>query len=153
MAKAELVRPERVTGKFSRVLETSATDSEIARVYFQNKLEHETDPSDVHSDLENGLDGFVIVDARSKLDFEEQHIPSAINIPYRSISPETTLSLPKNKILVLYCWGPGCNASTKAAVRFSELGYRVKEMIGGIEYWRREGYKLEGTKTKDTLRL
>jgi hypothetical protein len=27
----------------------------------------------------------------------------------------------------------------------AKLGFRVKELIGGIEYWRKEGGKVEGT--------
>jgi rhodanese-related sulfurtransferase len=41
--------------------------------------------------------------------------------------------------VVTYCWGPGCNGATRAALEFARLGYRVKEMIGGFEYWVREG--------------
>jgi rhodanese-related sulfurtransferase len=48
-------------------------------------------------------------------------------------------------VVVTYCWGPGCNAATKGAARLAALGFRVKEMIGGIEYWRREGHPVEGT--------
>ena len=47
---------------------------------------------------------------------------------------------PKDEIFVVYCWGPGCNGATKAAFKLSELGFAVKEMIGGIEYWEKEGY-------------
>ena len=39
-----------------------------------------------------------------------------------------------------YCWGPGCNGATRAALAFARLGYRVKEMLGGYEYWVREGF-------------
>ena len=46
--------------------------------------------------------------------------------------------------VVTYCWGPGCNGATKAALALSQLGYRVREMIGGIEYWIREGHPVEG---------
>jgi len=42
--------------------------------------------------------------------------------------------------VVVYCWSPGCNAAQKAGRIFAEAGYRVKEMIGGFEYWAREGY-------------
>jgi 3-mercaptopyruvate sulfurtransferase SseA len=45
--------------------------------------------------------------------------------------------------VVVYCWGPGCNGSTRAALELALLGYRVKEMIGGYEYWVREGYPTE----------
>jgi rhodanese-related sulfurtransferase len=44
---------------------------------------------------------------------------------------------------VTYCWGPGCNGATKAALEFAKLGYPVKEMIGGFEYWAREGLPVE----------
>ncbi|MGZ4123683.1 MAG: rhodanese-like domain-containing protein, partial [Tumebacillaceae bacterium] len=47
-------------------------------------------------------------------------------------------------VFVVYCWGPACNGATKAAARLSELGYRVKEMLGGIEYWRKEGNPVAG---------
>ena len=47
--------------------------------------------------------------------------------------------------LVVYCWGPGCNGATKACARLSDEGRDVKEMLGGFEYWVREGFAIEGT--------
>jgi rhodanese-related sulfurtransferase len=41
--------------------------------------------------------------------------------------------------VVTYCWGPGCDGATRAALALARIGFRVKEMIGGIEYWTREG--------------
>ncbi|MNC61293.1 hypothetical protein D3C75_1112290 [compost metagenome] len=58
-----------------------------------------------------------------------------------SSSPE----LPAGEVLILYCWGPACNGASKAAARLAAQGYQVKEMLGGIEYWRKEGGALEGT--------
>jgi hypothetical protein len=45
--------------------------------------------------------------------------------------------------VITYCWGPGCDGATKAALALAGLGYRVKEMIGGIEYWIREGFAVQ----------
>jgi rhodanese-related sulfurtransferase len=45
--------------------------------------------------------------------------------------------------VVVYCWGPGCNGATKAALAFAALGHPVREMIGGFEYWAREGLAVE----------
>ena len=42
--------------------------------------------------------------------------------------------------VVTYCWGPGCNGATRAALVLAELGFQVREMIGGVEYWIREGF-------------
>jgi rhodanese-related sulfurtransferase len=45
--------------------------------------------------------------------------------------------------VVTYCWGPGCNGATRAALTLALRGYRVREMIGGFEYWAREGLAIE----------
>ena len=45
--------------------------------------------------------------------------------------------------VVVYCWSPGCNGGAKGAAAFARLGYDVKEMIGGYEYWVREGQPTE----------
>jgi rhodanese-related sulfurtransferase len=133
-----------VASQFSLVLEVPAADPQDASRHFASKLSFETDPSDVMLDLQRGQTGFVIVDVRSADDFEECHVEGAISFPYRQINAETVTRLPKDKLIVVYCWSPGCNASTKAALRLSALGYRVKEMIGGLEYWKREGGNLTG---------
>lgn len=133
-----------VASQFSLVLEVPAADPRDASRHFASKLSVETDPSDVMLDLQRGQNGFIIVDVRSAEDFAECHVDGAISFPYRQINAETVTRLPKDKLIVTYCWGPGCNASTKAALRLSSLGYRVKEMIGGIEYWKREGGNLTG---------
>ena len=132
---------------FSLVTETAAADAPIAHEHFLSKLAFETDPSDVHFDMERGADSFVVVDVRSAEAFARRHIPGAIHLPSRSISAETAAVLPKEKVIVTYCWGPGCNGSTKAAARLSALGLRVKELIGGIEYWQKEGFPVEGTQS------
>ncbi|MGZ3716300.1 MAG: rhodanese-like domain-containing protein [Ktedonobacterales bacterium] len=134
---------------FSLVLETPPARPEEAQRHFLAKLAVETDPSDVRLDLQRGQDSFTLIDARSAQDFEECHIPGAINLPYRSITAERTADLAKDRPLVVYCWSPACNASTKAAARLSALGFQVKELIGGIEYWRREGGAVEGTLAED----
>ena len=133
------------TSHFSLVLETPPASPEEAHRHFLSKLSVETDVADVRLDLQRGQDGFLLIDARGVQDFEECHIPSAINLPYRKITAESIAHLPKEKLMVVYCWSPGCNSATKAALRLSALGFQVKEMLGGIEYWRREGGPVEGT--------
>lgn len=132
------------TSHFSLVLETPAARPEEAHRHFLAKLSVETDAADVRLDLQRGQASFLLVDARSAQDFEECHIPGAISLPYRKITAESTAHLSKEQPLVVYCWSPGCNSATKAATRLSALGFQVKEMIGGIEYWRREGGTVEG---------
>ena len=84
----------------------------------------------------------MFLDVRSAVDYADKHAAGAESLPYRDITPQWTADYPDDALFVVYCWGPGCNGSTKAALRLAELGYAVKEMIGGIEYWEREGYPL-----------
>jgi rhodanese-related sulfurtransferase len=43
---------------------------------------------------------------------------------------------------VVYCVGPHCNATEKAAIRLASLGRPVKKMIGGITGWLDEGFTI-----------
>ena len=43
---------------------------------------------------------------------------------------------------VTYCDGIGCNGSTKGAYKLAKLGFRVKELIGGLDFWLRDGHPL-----------
>jgi rhodanese-related sulfurtransferase len=136
--------------RFSFVGETPAADVEEAKKHFRSKLSFETDAWDLKTDLERGSTDVVVIDTRSHSDFAAKRIAGAINLPHRSMNPETTAHLPKDKVMVTYCWGPGCNASTKGALKLATLGFRVKELVGGLEYWIKEGGPIEGTLVAET---
>lgn len=127
----------------SRVLDTPPADAKTANEHFLSRLSFETDPSDVYNDLKNMINNIVVVDARTIEAYSKGHVPGAINLPWRTINEETTIDLPREKVLVTYCDGVHCNASTKAAARLTGLGFRVKEMLDGISGWKREGYPVE----------
>lgn len=77
--------------------------------------------------------GGIIVDVRKKEDFLIGHIPMAINLPLEEIQ-KGNVSLPKGKIILLYCENGG--ASALAAKILSEKGYRVINAVGGIRGYR-----------------
>lgn len=111
-----------------------------ARRFYEDKLNFETDPADVYADVKNGVDDFVILDVRSADDYAAKHIEGALSLPHSRINAKRMSEFAADTLFVVYCWGPGCNGSTKAALKLAQLGCAVKEMIGGIEYWEREGY-------------
>jgi rhodanese-related sulfurtransferase len=127
----------------SRVLDTNAADPKTAHEHFQSRLSFETDPSDVYTDLQSGEAGIIVIDARTPEAYAKGHVPGALNLPYRKIDSSTTASLSRDRVIVTYCDGVFCNASTKAAARLSGLGFRVKEMLDGMDGWKREGYPVE----------
>ena len=124
-------------------METSPADPKTARSHFESSLTFETDPSDVHADLQNGETGFVVLDARTTESYAKGHVPGAISFPHRKIDSTSVSSLPRDKLIVTYCDGVYCNASTRAAAKLAALGFRVKEMIHGMSGWIQEGYPVE----------
>lgn len=112
--------------------------------YYKAKLAYEIDPSDLFAFLEV-TENYVVVDARQAHGFEKERIPGSINLPHREMTLESTAHLDKSKTFVCYCDGIGCNASTKGAIKMTELGFKVMELIGGLEWWKFDGYATEGT--------
>lgn len=113
-----------------------------AATYFSTKLAHETDPSDVY-DAQRAGEDVVLVDVRSDDAWAHGRISGARHIPYAEIAKRAPTEIPEGADVVVYCWSPGCNAGAKGALEFARLGYRVREMIGGYEYWVREGQPTE----------
>ncbi|MHB8633632.1 MAG: rhodanese-like domain-containing protein [Thermoplasmatota archaeon] len=126
----------------SRVLEIPGPQSADAKAHFASKLGLETDPADVHFDLENAPGSFILLDCRSPESFAKGHLPGAVNLPYRTIDAATTARFPKEKLIVAYCSSVSCNASTKGALRLATLGFAVKEMVDGVHGWTAAGYPL-----------
>ena len=102
--------------------------------HFEQKLAFETDAADVFAALPDAE--FTLVDARSEAAYDAAHLPGALCLA-RDPLPDGPL--------VVYCWSPGCNGATKACASLIAGGRSdVKEMIGGFEYWVREGYAVVG---------
>jgi rhodanese-related sulfurtransferase len=118
---------------------TSTTiDTSAAIEHFAARLRYETDPSDVAAAQAAG-ERMVLVDSRGHAAWHQGRAAGAIHLPTAEIADRAVAEIPLDTPVVVYCWGPGCNGSTKAALQFSRLGYEVREMIGGFEYWAREG--------------
>ncbi len=48
--------------------------------------------------------GAQLVEVLPREEFEEDHLPSAMNIPLRKIETEADTMLDRNRPVVVYCW-------------------------------------------------
>lgn len=117
---------------------TVSAQTAAAIEYFAAKLRYETDPSDVAAALASG-EAFAFVDTRGHSSWHQGRANGAVHIPRAEISTRAPLEIPLDTPVVVYCWGPACNGATRSAIEFLKLGYTVREMIGGFEYWASEG--------------
>jgi rhodanese-related sulfurtransferase len=124
-------------------LDVDNPDAVTAADHFASRLRFETDCDDVATALASGDSDFTVIDARSREAYAAGHIPGSLNLERPFVAGQVA-ALPAG-LLVVYCWGPGCNGATKACKLLAEMGRSVKEMLGGFEYWVREGHPIDGT--------
>ena len=120
--------------------------------HYEDKLKYEMDPSDLFDAINNNEE-IIVIDARKDFAYEKERIPGAINLPHREMNKQSVKDLDQSKIYVCYCDGIGCNASTKGALNMAKLGFKVKELIGGIAWWKVDGYATEGVDPMEGLEI
>lgn len=124
------------------VSRSPAANGAEAAAHFAARLSYETDCADVWYAMNHQQQDFVLVDVRMETLFAAGHLPGAVNIPTRKLTPARLAEFPEDTLLVVYCAGPHCNGSTKAALKLAQQGRPVKEMIGGVTGWIDEGFGL-----------
>lgn len=92
----------------------------------------------------NKKDKFVLIDSRTKPEYAESHIVTAINIPDKKLQENLAL-LPadKNSLLVIYCNGFKCGKSKRLAQQLEPMGYtNIRVYMEGIPVWEEKNLPL-----------
>ena len=79
--------------------------------------------------LDNKNENYVLIDVREDDEFNEGHIPGAVNIPLGNID---SITFSTSRTIIVYC--KSGNRSNEAAIKLKNMGYNVKDM-GGILNW------------------
>jgi rhodanese-related sulfurtransferase len=124
----------------SLVTEIRCADPSDVEKRYAERLSFETDCSDVHDAMRNARQDFVLLDVRGPKLYETSHIPGALNLPHGKMTASKMQEWPEDTVFVVYCAGPHCNGTDRAAVRLGKLGRKVKVMIGGMTGWADEGF-------------
>ena len=90
--------------------------------------------------MRTGNMDFVLLDVRGPKLYEQAHVPGAINLPHGKMTATKLQEWPQETLFVVYCAGPHCNGTDRAALRLGKLGRKVKVMIGGMTGWSDEGF-------------
>ena len=86
---------------------------------------------------------YIILDVRTAAEFNEEHIPGAINIPNETIGTDAIPELPdKDQLILVYCRSG--NRSKQASEKLVKLGYTNVVEFGGIIDWPGETETNEG---------
>ena len=74
--------------------------------------------------------------------FAAEHIKGAKNIPLPELVSKLA-TLPKDKTIVTYCGDLTCGLAPKAALELAQKGFKVMELVGGIDTWSKKGFPVE----------
>lgn len=91
---------------------------------------HLVSDRNLKSMLKKDKSSVVIVDVRSRSDFDNGHFSSALSIPFDSGMQKELMSLPKNKKIVVVCYTAQDSGVVAAAMR--GMGYDAVSMNGGV---------------------
>lgn len=108
--------------------------------YYQSENAVRVSPSTLKKRINEKDTSFVLVDLRSKKEYDTEHIINAINIPAVSMTPEQVVkafaALPKDKEIIVHCYSMACMLGRQTGKLLSENGIYVKELNIGWSEWR-----------------
>jgi rhodanese-related sulfurtransferase len=116
---------------------------EIGHLRAQNTIEglDEEMPRDELAELVDA-GGAVIIDVRPALEFENGHLPGALNVTVEEL-PNRIDDLPRDKRIVAYCRGPYCLFADEAVAMLRQYGFDAVRLEGGWPDWLTEGRTTE----------
>lgn len=82
----------------------------------------------------------VLLDARSKEEYQAGHIPGALHLPFEELGRyfDKVNSLPRDKWLITYCSGPPCDLGELLAFELVNIGFaRVAVYQAGLDDWKK----------------
>jgi rhodanese-related sulfurtransferase len=110
------------------------TDTLVAD-HFRAKAAAYASPMTIEAWIKGGKSDFVLVDVRVPSPGLTWRIPGSVVIPTDKME-QRFAELPKDKLIVLYCWDTWCSLATTSALILLGHGYRVKELFGGVAAWK-----------------
>lgn len=76
----------------------------------------------------------VILDVRTKEEYNQKHIPRAVLLPLQQLSEKAPKAIPdKNAEILVYCRSG--SRSRQAAEKLAQMGYTTVYDFGGIQSW------------------
>jgi rhodanese-related sulfurtransferase len=109
-------------------------EADLTLRFFEAKAAAYASPMTIMEWRRAGKSDFLLVDVRKRQPRPKKQIAGSIWFPEPEIG-ERLAELPKDKLIVLYCWDTWCSLATSAAVTLLKNGYPVKELFGGIAAW------------------
>jgi rhodanese-related sulfurtransferase/CBS domain-containing protein len=100
------------------------------------------DLQDVQELLERGAQ---LVEVLPAEEYQELHLPGAINLPLKELGAQRARQLDRQRPVIVYCWDALCDMSPRAATFLDHLGFDVYDYARSKVDWMAYGLPMEGT--------
>ena len=100
---------------------SAASYADISALELKQRMDDEDD------------DNFIILDIRDEADYDEKHIPGAINIPLKELGYKV-FSLDRTKDIIVYC-ASGVRSKVASKILINAGFKDVFNLTGGIKAW------------------
>jgi len=126
--------------------ETAARESESQSSSETGDIQKEYEEISVDEayKIYNSGKDYIFIDVRSEEEYTESHIKGALSIPITEIRSSIN-EIPKDKKIIIYCNGSGCDTSQMAAEALAQNGFSGLYIMGGLGMleWTNKGYPVE----------
>jgi rhodanese-related sulfurtransferase len=123
------------------------TEEELIKDFYLTENAVYISPHSLRVKMDKGINDYILVDLRSREEYEKWHIVGAINIPvyedprtpaYEDVDRivKAFASLPKDKEIIVYCYSIPCMTGKKIGKILAEHGIYVKHLGIGWNEWR-----------------
>jgi rhodanese-related sulfurtransferase len=121
--------------------------SELVKMFYETEVATNVSAHSLRKKIESWDDSFILVDIRSKEEYDNEHIKSSINIPAYTDKDniwntskdrilESFQKLDTNKEIILYCYSHYCMSSRKIWLFLAENKIFVKHLTVWWNEWR-----------------
>lgn len=117
-------------------------ENQSSRIFntYEDEMATFISPTTVKKLIDEKNKDYVLVDLRSKPEYDKEHIISAINIPAVSMNTDQLVSafkrIPKGKQIIVHCYSASCTLGRQVGKTLAEHGIFVQEMDVGWNEWR-----------------
>jgi rhodanese-related sulfurtransferase len=116
------------------------TTSDMAKNYYNDEMASIISPVGVRALIDKKDPDYMLVDLRSKSEYESEHIVTAINIPAIGMDENQLWSefdkLPKDKKIIVYCYSASCTLGRQVGQFLANKELFVLDMDVGWSEWK-----------------
>jgi rhodanese-related sulfurtransferase len=89
--------------------------------------------------------GAQLVEVLPPEEYQELHLPGAINLPLKELDAQAAERLDRGRPVVVYCWDALCDMSPRAAAWLEQLGFDAYDYALSKVDWMAHGLPMHGT--------